>query len=133
MQEAVARLLTIAKVPGHENLADLGTKHLSQREMHECMRREGCHMCGRTIKVGVEGRKGVRLEPATLRDYENDRSTTSREILDRLRTSRRFQLHRDENGETRQPEFRVHLVERAWIQKDVGMHAAQVVRRCLTN
>ena len=40
----------------------------------------------RTFKVGVEGRKGVRLEPATLRSHGNDRSRTSIEI-DRLRTS----------------------------------------------
>ena len=96
---------------------------------------------GRTFKVGVEGRT-VRLEPATLRSYENDRSRTSREvddrsitsreIDDRLRTSRMIPTTSRRNGETRQPEFRVHLVERAWIQKDVGMHAAQVVRRCLT-
>ena len=35
VQEVVARReLTIAKVPGCENPADLGTKHLAQREMH---------------------------------------------------------------------------------------------------
>ena len=42
VQEAVARReLTILKVPGCEDPADLGTKHLAQREMHECMRRAG--------------------------------------------------------------------------------------------
>ena len=44
VQEAVARReLTIAKVPGVENLADVGTKHLAQREMHECLKRAGWH------------------------------------------------------------------------------------------
>ena len=47
IQEVVARReLTIAKVPGCENPADLGTKHLAQREMHECMRRAGCRIVG---------------------------------------------------------------------------------------
>ena len=41
---------------------------------------------GRTFKVGVEGRT-VRLEPATLLGYENDRSTTSIQIDERSRTS----------------------------------------------
>ena len=47
VQEAVARReLTIAKVLGCENSVDLETKHLTQREMHECMRRAGCHIAG---------------------------------------------------------------------------------------
>ena len=47
VQEAVARReLTIAKVPGVENPADMGTKHLAQKEMHECLRRAGCHITG---------------------------------------------------------------------------------------
>ena len=52
VQEAVARReLTIARVPGSRLPADLGTKQLAQREMHEAC---------------VQGREGVRLEPATL-------------------------------------------------------------------
>ena len=43
VQEAVARReLTIVKVSGVENPDD-GTKHLAQKEMHECLRRAGCH------------------------------------------------------------------------------------------
>ena len=45
VQEAVARCeLTIVKVPGVENPADMETKHLAQREMHECLKRAGCHI-----------------------------------------------------------------------------------------
>ena len=45
VQEAVAkRDLLILKVSGLENCADLGTKHLAQKEMHECMRRAGCRI-----------------------------------------------------------------------------------------
>ena len=41
VQEAVARReLAVAKVPGVENPADMGTKHLAQREMHEFLKRE---------------------------------------------------------------------------------------------
>ena len=64
---------------------------------------------GRTFKVGVEGRKGRIAEAATLRGYGNDRSRSSIEA-DRLRTSRMIPISR-RNGETRQPEFRVHRVE----------------------
>ena len=47
VQEAVARReLTIVKVPGVENPADMGTKHFAQREMHECLKRVGCHITG---------------------------------------------------------------------------------------
>ena len=47
VQEAVARReLTIVKVPGVENPADMGTKHLAQREMHECLKRAGFHVTG---------------------------------------------------------------------------------------
>ena len=43
VQDAVARReLTIVKVPGVENPADMGTKHLAQKEMHECLWRAGC-------------------------------------------------------------------------------------------
>ena len=37
------------------------------------------------------------------------------------------------NSETRQPEFRVHRVERACILRDVETHAAQVVRDASRN
>ena len=47
VQEAVARReLTIVKVPGVENPADMETKHLAQREMHECLNRAGYHITG---------------------------------------------------------------------------------------
>ena len=49
------RELTTARVPGCENPADLGTKHLAQREMHECMRRAGLPDSGRTFEVGFYG------------------------------------------------------------------------------
>ena len=77
----------------------------------------------------------MRLEPATLRGNGNDRSRTSMKIDKRSRTSRMIPTASRRNAETRQPEFRVHRVERAWIQKDVEMlemHEAQVHRRCLT-
>ena len=45
VHEAVARReLTIVMVLGVENPADMGTKHLAQREMHECLKRAGCHI-----------------------------------------------------------------------------------------
>ena len=60
-QEAVARReLTIATVPGVENPADMGTKHLAQKEMHECLRRAGCHTTGGRSKMAfrvAQGRK----------------------------------------------------------------------------
>ena len=47
VQEAVARReLTFVKVTGIENPADMGTKHLAQKEMHECVRRAGCRIVG---------------------------------------------------------------------------------------
>ena len=52
IQEAVARRgLTIAKVPERENL---GTKHVAQREMHECMRRAGCRIVGGRSKLAFD-------------------------------------------------------------------------------
>ena len=36
VQEAVTR----------RESADMGTKHLAQKEMHECLRRAGCHITG---------------------------------------------------------------------------------------
>ena len=45
VQKAVARReLTIVKVPGVENPADMETKHMALREMHECLKRAGCHI-----------------------------------------------------------------------------------------
>ena len=47
VQEAVARReLTIVRVPEVEHPADMGTRHLAQREMHECLTRSGCHITG---------------------------------------------------------------------------------------
>ena len=47
VQEAVARReLTIVKVTGIENPADMGTKQFAQKEMHECMRRAECRIVG---------------------------------------------------------------------------------------
>ena len=93
VQEAMARReLTIAKVPGCENPADLGTKHLAQRDdarMHEKSR---LPHSGRTFKVGVEGRKGVRLEPATLRATE----TIGREHRLRLTRGREHRVEIDD-------------------------------------
>ena len=55
VQEAVARReLTIVKVTGIENPADMGTKHLAQKEMHECMRRAGCRIVGGRSKVAFD-------------------------------------------------------------------------------
>ena len=52
VQEAVARReLTIVKVTGIENPADMGTKHLAQNDMHECMRRAGCRIVGGRSKL----------------------------------------------------------------------------------
>ena len=52
VQEAVARReLTIVKVPGVENPADMETKHLAQREMHESLRQAGCHITGGRSKT----------------------------------------------------------------------------------
>ena len=45
VQEAVARReRAIVKVPRVENPADMGTKHLAERDMHECLERAGCHI-----------------------------------------------------------------------------------------
>ena len=47
VQEAVARrALTTMKVPGVENPADMGTKHVAQREMDDCLKRAGCRITG---------------------------------------------------------------------------------------
>ena len=55
VQEAVARReLTIVKATGIENPADMGTKHLAQKEMHECMRRAGCRIVGGRSKLAFD-------------------------------------------------------------------------------
>ena len=47
VQEAVTRReLTIVKVPRVENPTGMGTKHLAQREMQECLKRAGCRIAG---------------------------------------------------------------------------------------
>ena len=52
VQEAVARReLTIVKVPGVENPADMGTKHLARWEMHVCSKRAGCQIAGGRSKL----------------------------------------------------------------------------------
>ena len=52
VQEAVARReLTIVKVLGVENPADMGTKHLAQREMHACLKRAGGNITGMAFGV----------------------------------------------------------------------------------
>ena len=38
--------LTIVKVLGVENPAGMGTKHLAQKEMHECLKRSSCRIIG---------------------------------------------------------------------------------------
>ena len=67
LQEAVARReLTIVKVPRVENPADMGTKHLAQREVHECLRRAGCHITGGRSRMAFRVRTGD-FSQATLR------------------------------------------------------------------
>ena len=56
VQEAVARReLTAVKVPGVENPADMETKHLVQKEMHECLRRSSMPHHPRTVEEGRTG------------------------------------------------------------------------------
>ena len=60
VQEAVARReLTIVKVPGVENPTDMGTTHLAQREMHECLRRAGCHINGGRSRMAFRVAQGT--------------------------------------------------------------------------
>ena len=55
VEEAVARReLTIVKVTGVENPANMGTKHLAQKKMHECMRRAGCRIVGGRSKLAFD-------------------------------------------------------------------------------
>ena len=82
VQEAVARReLTIVKVTGIENPADMGTKHSAQKEMHECMRRARVPHRGWTFEACVRHRPGrTSIEV-------DKRSRTSIEIDERSRTS----------------------------------------------
>ena len=58
--EAVARReLTIVTVPGVENPADMGTKHLAQQEMLECLRRAECHITGGRSEMAFRVAQGT--------------------------------------------------------------------------
>ena len=47
VKESVARReLTIVKVAGVEKPADMETKHLAQKDMHECLKRASCRITG---------------------------------------------------------------------------------------
>ena len=73
VQEAVARReLTIAKVSGCENPADMETKHLAQREMHECLRRAGCHVAGGRSRLALRVQGTSASDPAGLRKRQVD-------------------------------------------------------------
>ena len=60
VQEAVARReLTVVNVPGVEYPADMGTKHLAQREMHECLKRAGCDITGERPRMAFRVAQGT--------------------------------------------------------------------------
>ena len=59
VQEAVARRELTVKVSGVENPADIRTKHLAQREMHECLKRTGCHITGGRSKMAFRVAQGT--------------------------------------------------------------------------
>ena len=60
VQEAVARReSTIVKVPGVKKSADMVTKHLAQKVMHECLRRAGCHITGGRSKMAFRVAQGT--------------------------------------------------------------------------
>ena len=60
VQEVVARReLTIVKVRGVENPVDMGTKHLAQKEMHDCLRRAGCHITGGRSRMAFRVAQGT--------------------------------------------------------------------------
>ena len=42
-----------------ENPADMGTKHLAQREMHECLRRAVCHITGGRSRMAFRVAQGT--------------------------------------------------------------------------
>ena len=59
VQEAVAdRQLRIDKTKGTENVADMGTKHLAQREMAGCMARAGLRLAGGRSKLALRAATG---------------------------------------------------------------------------
>ena len=77
VQEAVARReLTSVKVPGVENPADIGTKHLAQKKLHECVRRAGCHITGGRSKMAFLVAQET-LSQAALGYGDGNRSRTS--------------------------------------------------------
>ena len=85
MQEAVARReLTIVKVPGVENPADMGTKHLAQRKCTDAWAEQAAMSPedGRGWRLGSH--RGLSQRPC---GYRNDKSRTSIEIDDKLSTS----------------------------------------------
>ena len=60
VQKAMARrVLTIVKVPGVEHPADTETKHLAQREMHDCLKRAGCHITGGRSRMAFRVAQGT--------------------------------------------------------------------------
>ena len=60
VQEAVARReLAIVEVLGVENPADMGTKHLAQREMHECLKRASCRITGGRSRLAFRVAEGT--------------------------------------------------------------------------
>ena len=60
VQEAVARReLTTVKVLGIENPADVRTKHLAQRETHECFKRAGCRITGGRSRMALRVAQGL--------------------------------------------------------------------------
>ena len=60
VQEAVARReLTIVKVPRVENPADMGTKHLAQKEMHECLKGASCCITGGRLRLAFRVAEGT--------------------------------------------------------------------------
>ncbi len=59
VQEAVAdRHLRVEKVPGHDNVADCGTKHLAEAAMQKCLRNASLRLAG--------GRSDMALRAATV-------------------------------------------------------------------
>ena len=73
VQEAVARReLTIVKVPGVENLADMGTKHLAQRKCTNAGREQAA-----MSPVDGRGWRQGSYRGLEAGGYGNDRSRTS--------------------------------------------------------
>ena len=73
VQEAVARReLTIVKVSGVENPADMETKHLAQKDMHECLRKTGCHITGARTEMALRVAQGTRVKRPRATETETD-------------------------------------------------------------